>query len=58
MVLKVSSQSKTWAVEYLLNNKNLKKLDYSLNTEKFSTFIGLVELRSANSVNKGKSTDF
>lgn len=56
MVLKLSSQPKIWAVEYLLNNKN--KLDYSVNTEKFSTLNGLVALRSASSVNKGKSTDF
>lgn len=56
MVSKLSSQPKIWAVEYLLNSKN--KLDYSVNTEKFSTFNGLVELRSPNSVNKGKSTDF
>lgn len=37
-------------MEYLLNSKN--KLDYSVNTEKFSAFNGLVELRSTNSVNK------
>lgn len=56
MVLKLSSQLKIWALKYLLNSKN--KVDYSVNTEKFSIFNGLVDLRSTSRVNKGKSTDF
>lgn len=35
-----------WAVGYLQNSKN--KVGYSVSTGKFSTFNGLIELRSTN----------